>query len=585
MQLRRRSSPATLILILTMAGLLAGPAPEAGAARYAVAQCGWKVGNDGNWLETANDKFNRSSWCGVPPGSDPWDGVHITSGTRGSTDFVAGTKFARWRWNAPPGTGIVTVNGARWQVLKDNFQHRLGSALPGGSFNSFAEFSSTDTNKREFNRAFSPHAAAFESRLLCARPSGRNCSVTGTSLAGVRGMTITLEDPVRPVSTLSGAFSSGGWLRGSPGFPVEQYRYRFRAALQRDRGRRFGQGEHRARLRHRPDRRAVARHQDAALPHRSRGQPFDRHQPAERRPASGHRLRDRLRRAAVAVRLWRLCAPTTTRRRRLGVSVVVGGDHWRKAGPFELKWTNPDQGVAAPIAGVRYRITGPGSYDSGVVATGAADGLTGLNVPSAGSYRVAVWLVDAAGNENPAATAEATLRFDDVDPVAFLLHPEEETPELLRATVSDEHSGPGRRGHLLPPSGRGRSGGTCRPGSKPTVRPPRSARPSLPTTCRPGRYDIRTRVRDAAGNESVSDRRPDGTRLVLKAPLKDETRLDARLVGSRVSGRSIEVPFGEPVKLRGRLTGERGRGVAGVSGLGGPASGVRLEVEPERPAG
>jgi hypothetical protein len=83
----------------------------------------------------------------------------------------------------------------------------------------------------------------------------------------------------------------------------------------------------------------------------------------------------------------------------------------------------------------------------------------------------------------------------------------------------------------------------------------------------PGRYDVRTRVRDGAGNEAVSDRRRDGTRLVLKAPLKQQTRLDARLVGPRGSGRSIRVPFGRAAKLRGRLTGDGGRGVSGRSVL------------------
>ena len=129
--------------------------------------------------------------------------------------------------------------------------------------------------------------------------------------------------------------------------------------------------------------------------------------------------------------------------RNLGV--VGGGDGWRRSNSFGLEWSNPGQGVASPIAGVRYRVTGPDSYDSGVAdadADAGLEGLADLRVPAAGTYRVAVWLVDAAGNENPVASAAATLRFDDVDPVAFLLYPEKATPELLRATVRDGHSGP-----------------------------------------------------------------------------------------------------------------------------------------------
>ena len=87
---------AALLILLLLAALAMGPVDRAGAARYTVAQCGWKVGNAGSWLETADDRFSRSSWCGVPAGSDPWDGVHMTSGTRPSTAavFVAATSAA-----------------------------------------------------------------------------------------------------------------------------------------------------------------------------------------------------------------------------------------------------------------------------------------------------------------------------------------------------------------------------------------------------------------------------------------------------------------------------------------------------------
>ena len=563
MQLRRRSIPPTLTLILMLSWLVAGAVSEAGAARYAVAQCGWKVGNDGKWLETANDKFNRSSWCGVPPGSDPWEGVHITSGTRGSTAFVAGTRFARWRWNAPPGTAIVTVNGARWHVLKDNFQHRLGSAPPGGSFSPFAEFSSTDRNYREFSRAFSPPVAAFESRLLCARPSGSNCSVTGTSLAGVRGMTITLEDPAAPAATLNGSFRSGGWLRAVQAFSW--------SSTDTGSGLRYNEtavdGSVRASTEH------------ACEIDRIAGQWRGRKmQPCRTAAAGSHsidtsRLSDgphQVAGCAIDFAGNRGCSPPATLRtdntppaapRGLG---VVGGDAWRKGNSFDLKWTNPDQGVAAPIAGVRYRITGPGSYDSGIRAVPAAEGLSGLKLPGAGSYTVSVWLLDAAGNENPAATARATLRLDDVDPVAFLLEPAQDDPELLRATVSDEHSGPA--GGVI--SYRRQGGELWR--DLPTRFEAADTHATLSARfpsddLAPGRYDIRTRVRDAAGNEAVSDRREDGTRLVLKAPLKAETRLDARLLGPRGSGRSVEVPFGKTAKLKGRL--DRGRRVVGWPGL------------------
>jgi hypothetical protein len=202
--------------------------------------------------------------------------------------------------------------------------------------------------------------------------------------------------------------------------------------------------------------------------------------------------------------------------------------------------------------------------------------LAGVQVPTAGEYRVAVWLADAAGNENPLAAAEAPLRFDDVDPEAFVFRPESETPELLRASVFDEHSGPA--GGVISFRRRGSEKWRDLPTRIVADGKRAELKADFPSDdLPPGRYAIRVRVRDAAGNEAVSDRRPDGTRLVLKAPLTDETRLDARLTGRGGEGRAIEVPFGSGARLLGRLTAEGARGVEGrqVVVVQRPGSGAR----------
>lgn len=560
---------AALLILLLLLVVALGPVERAGAARYTVAQCGWKVGHDANWLETAAQKFNRSSWCGVPSGSDPWDGIHVTSGLRGSIAAVSGTRLARWWWNAPPGTGIVTVSGDRWHVLRDNFRHRLGSAPPGGSFTPFAEFSVTDAERSDFSRAFSPHAAVFETRLVCALPPNRSCSVTGNSLVGVRALTFTIEDPTRPTASLKGDFESGGWLRGTQ--KVEF------AGVDVGSGIRFSEtlvdGAVRASTEHHCDMARIAGQWRGTKMRPCRTAAGGTHTIDTTRLSDGpHEIGN----CAVDFASMRGCAaPGTLRTDNTAPSAprsleVIGGDDWRRSDMFALAWKNPDQGVAAPLAGTRHRITGPDSFDSGTVAVAATgeesstgdESLAGLKVPTAGEYRVAVWLVDAAGNENPSATAEATLRFDDLDPVAFVLRPERETPGLLRATVFDEHSGPagGVIGYRRQGSGRWMD--------LPTRFVADGRRAELTADFPsgefpPGRYDIRVRVRDLAGNEVASDRRPDGTRLVLKAPLIDETRLEARLVGTGASGRSVRVPFGARSRIVGRLSGEGGRGLAG----------------------
>src|SRR5690606_6788085 len=109
------------------------------------------------------DKFVRSSYCQTPASADAFDGVHLNSQTRNSTDRISGNRFARWRWQAPPGTGIVTVHGQRWHTLFEGFQHRIGSVPPNGNFSPSLEYSSTDTVKRDFSGSFVPFAAAIES--------------------------------------------------------------------------------------------------------------------------------------------------------------------------------------------------------------------------------------------------------------------------------------------------------------------------------------------------------------------------------------------------------------------------------------
>ena len=86
--------------------LLLLAAGEARAAKYSVAQCGWHLGADADWADTTGGaKFRPDSYCATPAGADPFDGVHLKSFTRDGQPTVSGTRFARWRWRRPPGTG------------------------------------------------------------------------------------------------------------------------------------------------------------------------------------------------------------------------------------------------------------------------------------------------------------------------------------------------------------------------------------------------------------------------------------------------------------------------------------------------
>ena len=97
---------------------------------------------------------------------------------------------------------------------------------------------------------------------------------------------------------------------------------------------------------------------------------------------------------------------------------LLGGDRVRSTNSFDLRWT-PPPGQAAPIARAHYRLcpeSAPSQCTQGT-RPGGATGIDDLAVPSRGSWRLRVWLEDAAGNSEQArASAPVTLRFDDRTP-------------------------------------------------------------------------------------------------------------------------------------------------------------------------
>ncbi|HEY8502920.1 MAG TPA: hypothetical protein VIL21_09560, partial [Solirubrobacterales bacterium] len=199
-------------------------ASEAKAGKYAVAQCGWYVGADASWADTTGGaKFRSDAYCVPPAGADPFAGAHLKSLTRDGQETASGTRFARWRWTAPPGTGITQVRGTWWHALHDGIEQRLGG-LSGGDFDPFAAAATTDTVPREFTKGFATPVAAFEDRLLCARGEDKWCSLDPGSWSALRALTITVEDPSAPASWfVGGELLWGGWRRGVQSVSVAGY--------------------------------------------------------------------------------------------------------------------------------------------------------------------------------------------------------------------------------------------------------------------------------------------------------------------------------------------------------------------------
>lgn len=552
------ASIGAVIVMLMCAG-------SAGAARYTVSECGWYVGHDAAWSDTATgSKFVRSSYCQPPRDRNAFDGVHLTSETKSGSNSVGGTKFARWRWNAPAGVTIANVHGHRWQVVHDHFEHRIGGVTSAG-FTPFLKLASTDTSRKDFKQNLAAGTTAFESRLLCARAAEKRCLTAKSSLAGVRALTFTLEDPASPSASISGELTGSGWLTGT--------RSLIWSGADRGSGLRFAEtvidGAVRARTEHSCSKVNVGGQTRGA-----------RMQPCGLSASGSHAINTAalsdgphsLRHCAIDFAASQGCAPTVTIRTDNTAPgaprdlEVVGGDGWRNRNGFDLAWSSPDQGPAAPVAGSRLRVTGPGRYDSGPFGGTTTAGSTGLKVPAPGEYRVRVWLVDAAGNQREESSAGVTIRFDDVPPSAYFQESAGGRPELLRVDVGDDHSGVAGGKIAIRPAAGGEWRDLPTELSGPADGRRLTARvPSEDLAAR--EWVARAIVRDVAGNETVTSRRGNGSEVRLSTPLKATTLLTARLRGPRVAGSTVRIGYRKRARVTGRL-------IAGGQGL----SGQRLRI-------
>ncbi|MEX0973267.1 MAG: hypothetical protein WDZ46_08450 [Solirubrobacterales bacterium] len=565
-------------------------AQEANAGKYNVAQCGWHVDANADWADTTGGaKFRPDAWCVTPPGADPFDGAHVKSFTR-NAGTVSGNRFARWRWSAPPTTGITRVAGTWWQALHDGMQQRLGTVDYGGGFVPFATAASTNVSLRNFAAGFPPQAA-FEDRLLCARAESKWCSLAPTSWSSLRALTLTIQDETPPGASISGDLTASGWRRGaqSVGF----------SGSDAGAGVHFGEttidgarvafteyicakaqigGEWRG-TRMQPCLPLVGGAATVATTSFSDG------------PHSlGHCATDFAGNVAcVPPRTVLIDNNPPAHPRQL---TLAGGEGWRRIDNFDFSWSNPDQGPASPIGGAYWRITGPAGYDSGVKLAAGRNvaSLLDRTVPQPGVYSFRIWLRDEAGNSTSSSAVERTLRLDDVPPgVAFepVADPTAaELPAVVSAEVSDDHSGPAggsieyRRLNAeswldLPTKLRaGEKAGTAR------------LLGSVPQSLGPGTYVFRAGAQDGAGNSAVTTRRVDGTEMALRkvpppvgpsrpaggqaegprgaaAAARAKTRLFAKLRWRRRSGPRVTVPFGAGAALSGRLLNADGAGLAG----------------------
>lgn len=574
-------------IALALALLLLG-AREATAGHYSVVQCGWYADADADWADTTGGaKFRSDAWCAPPSGVDPFNGVHMKSFTKGGAT-VSGTRFARWRWMAPAGTGITGVTGRWWQTLHDGMEQRIGTGNWNGGFDPFATAPSTDVTPRIFAAGFSVPQPALEDRLLCARPESKWCSLEQDSWSAVRALTITLFDGYMPVPGAAGAeLAAGGWRRGAQrvnywdtdvGGGVRYGETRLdgtRVGLTEYQcAKAFIDGEWRA-TRMLPCPTGAASEVTVQTTSFSDG-PHELTRCASDFAGNSACLFP----VGVLIDNHPPAPP-----RNLS---VIGGEGWRRVDDFDFSWNNPDQGPASPIGGAYWRITGPAGYDTGVKPA-AGRGISSLadrTVPRPGVFTFRIWLRDEAGNADSSTAVEVPMRLDDVPPgVAFESVPDPagaELPATVSAKVSDEHSG--AAGGRIAYRRVNAEHWIELPSKLDWGEAPGSGRlvAAVPSSLEPGTYVFRADAEDAAGNAASSTRRADGTEMALRkmpppvGPSRPaarqgdssrsagaKTRIFAELRWRKRRGESVTVPFGAGAALSGRLLNVAGAGLAG----------------------
>jgi hypothetical protein len=565
-------------------------AREANAGKYDVAQCGWYVDHGASWWDsTGGAKFRPDAWCVPPAGADPFDGAHMKSFTKNAST-VSGTRFARWRWEAPAGTAITRVSGTWWQVLHDGMQQRIGVGTWGGGFDPLATASGTNTSPRNFVFGVNPAQPALEDRLLCAKPESSHCSLDSGSWSSLRALTITVEDNHSPSAGIGGDLLAGGWRKGGQGISF----------WGGDAGGGIRYGETTV---------------DGARVHLAE-------YPCSMANISGEWRATRMGPCLTGVsgaagldttrfsdgpHSVRHCTTDfagnigCTSEQTVGIDnnppahprnlTLAGGSGWRSINDFDFSWANPGQGPASPIGAALWRIVGPAGYDTGVKLTGGRDivAIDDRRLPVPGVFSFQVWLRDEAGNENPGSVVEIPMRLDDVPPgVAFEPVRDVTTPvlpESIVAEVADAHSGPAggeilyrrlnaERWVDLPTKAKAGE----KPGTAHLVA-------TLPERIDPGTYVFRADAVDGAGNANSTTRRADGTEMALRKipppvapsrPAEDapraasqatvaraKTRLFARLRWRRHRGPQVTVPFGAGARLSGRLLSAAGAGLSG----------------------
>ncbi len=321
-----------------------------------------------------------------------------TNDGRGGRTYLFQGHLGNQSWYAP--SGVQGPVGRAWSTATSGFAaRRVGFHLQCGPGFSCAQGANADLRLRGRSFDFTLRDDAAPG---VGEPSGT--LLTGGWVRGVRTLGFAANDTGGGLAEIGAAFSAGLTLRSPSSCTVVASRY--------------------ARLAPCPSARGGEWTVDTA-----------------RLPDGGNGL-DLLATDAGGTTTRRFAAayvdnhaPATARDLTL-----VGGDGWRAASDFELRWTNPG-GQHAPIARARWQAC-PAAGTPGDCVVGERGGTgvaaTALAPPHAGEWDVRLWLEDQAGNADPAtATVPRRLRFDP-DPPRLRFEPADASmPTTVEVAVED----------------------------------------------------------------------------------------------------------------------------------------------------
>jgi hypothetical protein len=252
-----------------------------------------------------------------------------------------------------------------------------------------------------------------------------------------------------------------------------------------------------------------------------------------------------------------------------------GGSGWRAENRFAVEWTNPPDAGESAVTIAEYELCPAANppYDDTGCETGRVSGanlaqIDELHLPGDGEWRLRVSLRDAAGNGDldRAATVDG-LRLDREPPRAIFGTIDPLDPTRVQLNASDAMSGVGsveiearRQGEAIWRS------------LEVDERAGRFSAVIDDDQLPDGRYELRARVVDRAGNDRVTSLLDDGRPLQMLLPTRAGTSLEVgrstrvRVKGSRgkrVRYRRVlvgrpQARFGRAVTLQGRLTDAAG---------------------------